>query len=168
MESYRDSAKKWLGFLRAGTDQYDSMIGYVREDVRKGNLSLADIGTSEEDLEQIRVNCCKITAKKWLDILRRRTTEYDLAISCVLDNARKGNLSLADIGASEKGLEQLRVKNCEFTARKWLGFLRDGSDQCELKIECILENVRKGGFSLASIGTSEEELESFRLVKAKT
>jgi len=43
-------AHKWIGLLRNGTDKYDSFIGYVREEARKGNLSLADIGTSEEEL----------------------------------------------------------------------------------------------------------------------
>ena len=43
-------AHTWLDYLRNGTDQYDSFIGYVREEARKGNLSLADIGTSEEEL----------------------------------------------------------------------------------------------------------------------
>jgi len=43
-------AHEWLGYLRNGTDQYDSFIGHVREEARKGNLSLADIGTSEEEL----------------------------------------------------------------------------------------------------------------------
>ena len=48
-------AHKWLGYLRNGTDQYDSFIGYVREEARKGNLSLADVGTSEEELAKVSI-----------------------------------------------------------------------------------------------------------------
>ena len=49
-EKHIQEAQIWLGYLRNGTDDYDSYISYVREEVNKGNLSLADIGTSEEEL----------------------------------------------------------------------------------------------------------------------
>lgn len=52
---HKVEAQKWLDYLREGTDQYDSFIGYVREEIQKGNLSLADIGTSEDELEKLRV-----------------------------------------------------------------------------------------------------------------
>lgn len=52
---HRVEAQKWLAYLRDGTDQYDSFIGYLRREVQKGGLSLADIGTSEEELEELRV-----------------------------------------------------------------------------------------------------------------
>lgn len=52
---HQAEAQKWLAYLREGTDQYDPFIGYVREEARKGNLSLADIGTSEKELEELRV-----------------------------------------------------------------------------------------------------------------
>ena len=81
VEAYRNSpegkslvdAQKWLGFLRNGTDRYDSFIGYVREEARKGNLSLADIGTSEEELEELRVkkNAPK-TSRRLLEDFRGR------------------------------------------------------------------------------------------------
>ena len=47
-------AHKWLGYLRSGTDQYDSFIGYVREEARKGNLTLEDVGTSEDELASFK------------------------------------------------------------------------------------------------------------------
>lgn len=47
-------ASQWLTHLRDGTSQYDSFIGYVREEVRKGDLTLADVGTSEEELASFR------------------------------------------------------------------------------------------------------------------
>ena len=50
----KTAAVEWLGFLRDGTSQYDSFIGYVRKELEKGKLSLADIGTSEEELAELR------------------------------------------------------------------------------------------------------------------
>ena len=54
-------AQKWLNYLRDGTSEYETVLGHLRGEVRKGNLLLADIGTSEEELKQLRV---KGTAKK--------------------------------------------------------------------------------------------------------
>ena len=104
MNQHLSEAYKWLDFLRNGADQYDSFIEYVREEALKGNLSLADIGTSEEELETLRVKGCTIAAHKWLDLLRNGTDDYDSHIEYVREEVRKGKLSLADIGTSEKEL----------------------------------------------------------------
>ena len=101
---YVKDANQWLNHLRAGTSQYDAFIGYVREEARKGNLSLADIGTSEEELEELRVKGCATAANQWLNHLRAGTSQYDAFIGYVREEARKGNLSLADIGTSEEEL----------------------------------------------------------------
>jgi hypothetical protein len=51
---HASGAHKWLGYLRSGTDNYDSFIGYVREEARKGNLTLEDVGTSEGELASFK------------------------------------------------------------------------------------------------------------------
>ncbi|MEX0918619.1 MAG: hypothetical protein WDZ85_01490, partial [Candidatus Paceibacterota bacterium] len=79
---------------------------------------------------------------------------------------RKGNLSLADIGTSEEELAELWVKGCTTKAHKWLGHLRNGTDQYDSFIGYVREEARKGNLSLADIGTSEEELASFAKVPA--
>lgn len=51
---HRAEAQKWLDFLRQGavhgTYDYNAFVGYLRKEVEKGSLSLADIGTSETEL----------------------------------------------------------------------------------------------------------------------
>lgn len=103
-------AQEWLNYLRDGTDMYDSFIGHLRKEIDRGNLSLADIGTSEEELEQLRVKGCKVSAQNWLSYLRDGVDAYDFFVGRLRKEVSKGNLSLADIGTSEEELEQLRVK----------------------------------------------------------
>ena len=49
-DKHMQEARKWLGFLRDGTDQYQSYLDYLRKEVERGGFSLADIGTSEKEL----------------------------------------------------------------------------------------------------------------------
>jgi hypothetical protein len=111
------------------------------------------------DKQKTKVDQCQ-----WLDFLRNGSTQYDLLIEYVRQEALKGNFSLADIGTSEEELEELRVKGCMTVAQESLGFLRNGTSQYDLFIEYVRKEARKGNFSLADIGTSEEELASFRRV----
>ena len=103
-------AQKWLNYLRDGTSEYETVLGHLRGEVRKGNLLLADIGTSEEELKQLRVKGCKVSAQKWLSYLRQGNGSYEECINLLRIEVRKGNLLLADIGTSEEELKQLRVK----------------------------------------------------------
>ncbi len=56
-EKCKKLAQKWLGFLRNGysPDAYGLLLYSLREELGEGSLSLADIGTSEEELEELRV-----------------------------------------------------------------------------------------------------------------
>ena len=101
----------------------------------------------------------------WLGHLREGAFSYDEYIQCIREEARNGNFSLAAIGTSEKELEELRVKGCKTAALIWLGYLRKGSKNYDSYTQYILKDVAKGGFSLKEIGTSKEELDSFRSPK---
>jgi len=50
MADHQTKATKWLNYLRNGTDQYDSLIGYLREELSKGGLTPEDIGTSDAEI----------------------------------------------------------------------------------------------------------------------
>lgn len=83
-------AQQWLGLLRRGTDKYDLFFGCLRQELEKGGFSLADIGTSNEELEELRVNGCKISVQKWLDSLRRGTDECDSCLGYLRQEDREG------------------------------------------------------------------------------
>ena len=59
MSDHGLEAQKWLGYLRNGTDMYEDYIDYLRSEVKKGGLTLQDIGTSEEELKELRIKNMK-------------------------------------------------------------------------------------------------------------
>ena len=101
MTDHKKEAQDWLVILRRGSQQYD-VIRHVRDHAREGNFSLADIGTSEDELDDLRVKSLKMAAQSWLVILRRYDTDKYNAIKYIRDFVREGNFSLADIGTSEE------------------------------------------------------------------
>ena len=106
-----------------------------------------------------------LEARRSLDELRRNSSIYrhERLIDSIRTKARKGDFSLTDIGTSEDELEKLLVKGSKVTARMWLDELRSDSsiERHEALIDCIREEAISGNFSLADIGTSEDELASF-------
>ena len=104
---YINEALKWLIYLRMGNDRCNSMIDSIRDIVREGKLSLTDIGTSEEELEQLRVKGCKVAALKWLGFLRNITGHHNSFVAFLREEVHNGSLSLADLGTSEEELASL-------------------------------------------------------------
>lgn len=107
-KSVSELVKTWLELLRSGTEDFELIIGYLREDAKHEGFSLADIGTSEEELHNLRVNGHKTIAQKWLGRLRAGHNEHPLRLAGYIHwHAKKGVFSLADIGASEEELSRL-------------------------------------------------------------
>ncbi len=111
----KSQIRKWLIILRCGTSIYHLLIVWIREDVHYWGFSLAEIGTSEEELEKLRVLGCKTMAKELLDTLRKGTTntisniniKYNELIHYIRSGVLKKNFSLAEIGTSEEELKEL-------------------------------------------------------------
>ena len=98
-------AFKWLGYLRDGAPyQYDWVIGHIRKLAARGKFSLADIGTSEEELEQLRIKGCIADATKWLNSLRMDNDQKDWIVRHIRELAIRGNFLLVDIGTNEEEL----------------------------------------------------------------
>ena len=167
MRDHKKEAQKWLESLRSGTIHYDGALWSLRRDVLGGGLTLEDIGTSEKELEELRVKGCKNLAQELLESLRSGIDRYESFLKCLRKEVQKGGLTLEDIGTSEEELEELRVKNCKALAQECLDFLRSGADNYESFLEYLRKEVQKGGFTLEDIGTSEEELEELRPVTVK-
>lgn len=101
------SARKFLGYLRNGTELYNEYIAAVREEASKGNFSLADIGTSEAELENLRVSGCKRVAAKKLKSMRDGLYTHPIDGEYILEKSREGCFPLADIGTSEVEIHSL-------------------------------------------------------------
>ncbi|MDO8663677.1 MAG: hypothetical protein Q7K28_02470 [Candidatus Wildermuthbacteria bacterium] len=111
-------------------------------------------------------------ARKSLGFLRRGTKAYDISLRCLREELKNGSLSLADIGTNEKELEGLRIEGCKLVAKAWLDRLHELRGSTEFYtygrqlLEYLRQEVKKGSFPLADIGTSEEELLNFDLAIA--
>ncbi len=92
--------------LHRYTRWYDPLIKFIRQI----KLFLFTISTRKKELEKLRVKGRIISAKYWLNILRKGTGRYNRVIELILEEAHDGNFSLDDIGTSEEELEELRVK----------------------------------------------------------
>lgn len=105
---------------------------------------------------------CRKEAQDWLGFLRRGDDTPKLSLGYVKKYCAEGGLSLADIGISEKELEALMSKGHRIAAEKWLVFLRRGTE-FESFIDYLKRDCTDGGFSLADVGTNENELRALRI-----
>lgn len=102
-------ATMFLTRLRQGINdhgEHDSYRRFLKEELGKGDLSLANVGTSSKELRECRINSCKLVAQGWLAALRKKGSgphkhSFLLRIREALE---MGNLSLASIGTSRKEL----------------------------------------------------------------
>lgn len=159
--SYIASAQKNLEILRRGTSDPFSYMYSLKHYIKEGNLSFDEVGTDEEELEELRIKGCKSSAEFYLSYLRKGSPDYKICFEMINMGLKDGSLSLNDIGTDEKELEELRIKGCKASAEKYLSFLRNSSIQYKYWVERIREELKKGNFSLADIGTDEEEIRSF-------
>jgi hypothetical protein len=95
-------AEWWLKALRAGTLAYTDAINSIRKYLREGGLTLAQIGSSEAELEAGRVRGCKIYATYLLKGLRRGTIMYKTYVYGLKLCLKSAHLRPEDIGSSEE------------------------------------------------------------------
>ena len=101
------NARKDLESLRQGTIPYDRYkwdLGRICDAVSRGIFSFADIGTSKKEIEELRIKGCQIAACGRLEHLRRGAALRSTFVDLIRREVQEGNLSLADIGTSEKEL----------------------------------------------------------------
>lgn len=154
-EAPKAQARTTVARLREKPDFF--WIGSLRDKVKAGVFSLSDIGTSEEELEQLLERARMDAALYWLTQLRKEPSNS--AIHHVREALTKSGLSLTDIGTSEEELEQLRVKGCMDSALYWLTQLRkDPVDNWNQRF--MQDSLKQGGFSIADMDMSAEEIET--------
>ena len=153
----RQEAQGYLTILRENPDRWFACYNLLKYTLKQGALSLADIGTSEEEIAKLQAANRKHYAHAWLVRLRKESSRFDLRAlwECIED----GGFSLEDIGTSKEEVERFRIEDCKGTARFYLKQLREHSSFFALRL--VREEVKSGGFSLKDIGTSEEEIQEF-------
>lgn len=158
--------KNSLRYLRNGAESYEIQLSSLREKIRTRGYSYASIGTSEKEIESLRILGAKMCARMWLFNLRKGSDRYEHSLFNLREEVRKGNFTLMKIGTSEDELKRLRILGAKTAAKKWLSYLRRGSARSEHFATYIRKEARKGGLTLAEVGTTEDELSSFEKKKS--
>jgi len=157
-EASTEEARECLNRLREKTGNYDHTLFFLRLLVWRQGVSLADIGTSEHELDELRLENSKYAAELCLDELRTGTLLYDHTLEKMRNHLRLGYWSLADIGTSKNELDSLRYSNRRFVAAAYLDSLRHGTIYYNPMMASLRSNLSHGGYLLTDIGASEEEL----------
>jgi hypothetical protein len=100
LQKMRENCQKWGVSLE---------IKNIRDYMAQASLSLADVGTSEEELQ----SCFKTghinAAKTWLKMARERSASADVSteVGHIRSLVGEANVSYADVGTSEGELNEL-------------------------------------------------------------
>lgn len=107
-EEYEFSAQDWLTRLRESPSE--NTLWLLRNAVNEEGIELKDIDSSEEELEELRLKACKLSAQYYLEELRERPSENTLWL--LRNEVEEGKFTLKEISTSEEELEELR-KACQ-------------------------------------------------------
>ncbi len=152
--------KEWLKVLRKGTTLYKNYLNCLTEEAERLGLTLAELGTNEQELKELKILGFKVSAEGWLKRIAEGDYKmYFVLINYVREQVIAFGLTLADIDTTEEKLAELIVFAAKKEASSWLRYLRESSARNEYFTKNLRINVEIGGFALEDIGTDEKELQ---------
>ena len=102
-----------LSLLREGTSDYDIILRNLRRQAQQADFALEEIGTSEQELEELRIRCARSLAHRYLELLRLEIPEPEFYFKFLNLGVENGDFTLGDIGTTEEELEELRhISEC--------------------------------------------------------
>ncbi len=101
-------AQSCLWYLRLGTSTYQFCIESIYESVRRRDFTLAELKTSEAELEKLKLLGARTSAIMWLGILRDGAVNNEFALENFRRELDNSKLSYRDVGTSEQELSRLR------------------------------------------------------------
>lgn len=126
---YQENAEEELRNIRENCGKWSvkDNIENMRYQLRKAGLSLADIGTSEEELNECFQSGQKRAALAWLHLAKTRCEERDVSfvVRAVLERLAEADLTLNDIGSSQEEIigllpaQQAKVLMVLLSDRAW-------------------------------------------------
>ncbi len=171
VNGFKRDAMVFLEALRHGSYLYEKTIVYLRIAMKGGNFTLETLGSSEEELERLRVKGCKTAALLYLGELRSPILSHNRESEAMMrEELKKGGLTLEDIGMNEKQVAALLNSShtrSKREAEKVLRLLRSGTTHADDYVDYLLGELSRGNLMLDDIGTTREEIESFRTPKPK-
>jgi hypothetical protein len=163
--SRKSEAKKYLDWVREFSKRasVEQSVEFLREHVAKARCTLKSIGISEEELNELLLIGYKSEATRWLVEARGTSMSADVgyAVRLVKQAIDKAHCTLADIGTNDEELNKLLHEGYRSGALMIFTILREGNNKEDIPNDVIRlrELLADGGYTLADIGTSEEELE---------
>ncbi len=97
--------KTWLSTLRNGTIDYTSYIYYLHQEMRTGKISFEEIGTTEEEIEELKKKGSVLLAKRLIEHIQlSKEKEF---VYLLKEEMEKGYFSCNDIGITEEDLANI-------------------------------------------------------------
>lgn len=155
-EESKLSAADWLQRLRNGGD-YEHDEEQLAICLDKEKRTLADIGSSKEELMQLFIRERRNSAVNRLKLLRDGGYNYAYYHDKMLKDLEDAGLTLADIGTSDDELFQLLVIWKIKIAKDCIKVIRMGGD-LGFQTAKMKKELAEIGLTLEDIGTSEEYL----------
>ncbi len=148
--------------IREGTSEFEYLISWINHGVRKNYFTLEDIGTSEEELQSLLTSNCKMLAQEDLNLLRTKNPYYDIHIRSLELQVEKGNISLEDIGTSEKELKQLKLEGAKLLVQQYIAHVKSEIISYDCFINFLKERIQDEGLALEDVGINEKVLEEIK------
>jgi hypothetical protein len=104
---HKESAKSFLAAARRRNSDSFVFIDSVQREVRAGRFHLEEVGTSNEELAELKRIGYLNAAKDQLTAARRHPNDAHSFVNGVRFFLGQGNLSLADIGETDESLNAL-------------------------------------------------------------
>jgi len=112
IDSHKQRAKRLLTTLREGTSTPIVDLMTLMGDLEQSSLTPEDIGTTEDELEKMRVAGFKQKATEYLNKLRASKSKLLFNFLHLKSYLEGGNLTPEDIGTTEAELELLACEDC--------------------------------------------------------
>jgi hypothetical protein len=119
------------------TSYVNSTISNIRMSLRREGASLRDIGSSADELRDIRRDGHFLAALTHLTILREGTLRHERHAAMMLYELRKARRSLNDLPTDEMEIRNLRVKGCKLVALRHARSLVQDSPSYEVRLRLI-------------------------------
>jgi hypothetical protein len=160
-------AKSSLTYVRSGiNDSSDIFIDRFERLVAEARVTLAFIGTSEEEIKKLRYATNVCNAKSWLTAVRRPSSNSSAWVIYVRKYSQAAGVTLEFLGTNEEELDRLIIAGHLESAREWLRLIRNSSTSSDCA-QYVTKYARMAGVTLEFLGTSEEELKQLaKLVHA--
>ena len=146
------NAEFWLNSARIKPELFK--IDFIRDNACKANISLEELGTSNDELLNLERRARINSAKYWLESARINPELFQ--IDFIRDNAYYAYVSLQYINTSNDELLDLERQAYINSAKYWLESARINPEL--FQIDFIRDNACKANISLEELGTSNDEL----------